>query len=122
MATSSYADALARNVRAARARRGLRNADVIERMRSLGYTNWYQQTFSKIQRGERRLMADEIFGLAWALEINMSALLGGDADAIALGGIQIAGYDVTALAYGRNTGAVRWDGNKPLFDSVVDAA
>jgi transcriptional regulator with XRE-family HTH domain len=55
------------NVRAYRARRRLDQADVVREMRALGYTNWHRQTMSKVERGERRLLAEEIVGLAKVL-------------------------------------------------------
>jgi hypothetical protein len=40
---------------------------------------------------------------------------------IVLAGGQISGTDAAALASGRNNGAVRWDGNKPVFSAGVNA-
>ena len=60
-------EAIIDNVRAYRARRRLDQADVVMAMRALGYTNWHRQTMSKVERGERRLLAEEIIGLARVL-------------------------------------------------------
>jgi hypothetical protein len=60
-------EAIIDNVRAYRARRRLDQADVVMAMRALGYTNWHRQTMSEVERGERRLLAEEIIGLARVL-------------------------------------------------------
>jgi transcriptional regulator with XRE-family HTH domain len=118
MAPASYSEALLENIRATRARKKLDQADVSERMRNLGYKSWHRQTLGKVERGERRLAAFELLGLAWALGTNMSVLLAGPADddaAIELGDGEINANSVTALAFGRNDGAIRWEGNTPVF-------
>lgn len=75
MAASEYADLIARNIRAERARRHLEQRDVVERMRALGFSNWHRQTLGKVERGERRLFADELFALSLALEVDLQTLL-----------------------------------------------
>jgi transcriptional regulator with XRE-family HTH domain len=120
MAPASYGDALLENIRATRARKKLDQADISERMRKLGYESWHRQTLGKVERGERRLAASEILGLALALETNIPVLLPGPPDdGIELGDGQIDGRDVTTLAQGRNNGAVRWNGNDPVFGKGV---
>jgi hypothetical protein len=100
----------------------LDQAVVSERMRALGYPSWHRQTLGKVERGERRLAASELLGLALALEVPIPVLLAGPPDnGIELGDYQISGQDVTALASGRNNGAVRWDGNKPVIGKGVNA-
>ena len=44
-------------------------------MRALGYTYWTRQTMSKVERGDRRVLAEEIPGLAYALMTSISALM-----------------------------------------------
>lgn len=122
MAPKSFADLIVDNVKATRARKGLDQADVVERMRALGYTHWYRQTMSRTENRTRRLSADEVYGLALALETNMVVLLSAPSDeAIELPGGKIAGDDITTLASGRNNGAVRWDGNRPVIGPGVNA-
>jgi transcriptional regulator with XRE-family HTH domain len=122
MVPTNYSEGLLENIRATRARKKLDQADVSERMRKLGYTSWHRQTLGKVERGERRLAASEILGLALALGTNMSVLLSGPPDdTIKLGDGQISGQDVTTLASGRNNGAVRWNGNEPVFGKGVNA-
>jgi transcriptional regulator with XRE-family HTH domain len=124
MAPASYGDTLLENIRATRARKKLDQAVVSERMRKLGYTSWHRQTLGKVERGERRLAASELLGLALALETNIPVLLSGPPDdGIELGDRgPIDGKDVTTLAQGRNNGAVRWDDkNDPVFGRGVNS-
>jgi transcriptional regulator with XRE-family HTH domain len=122
MAPTSYSDVLLENLRAARARKQLDQADVSERMRALGYASWHRQTLGKVERDERRLTAAEVLGLALALETSMSVLLAGPpGGTVELGDGQISGTNVTVLASGRSNNAVRWDGNKPIFGPGVEA-
>ncbi len=113
MAPASYSDVVLENYQ----------ADVSERMRKLGYASWHRQTLGKVERGERKLAASELLGLAVALETNIPVLLSGPPDGtVELGDDgQIDGKDVTALASGRNNGAVRWKGNDPIFGKGVNA-
>jgi transcriptional regulator with XRE-family HTH domain len=120
MAPASYGDAILENIRATRARKKLDQRDVSERMRNLGYTSWHRQTLGKVERGERRLAASEVIGLALALGTNTSVLLGGPPDdVIELGGIQLSGEEVTSLASGRNSRSIVWKGNVPSRREVV---
>lgn len=70
-----YGDMIAANIRAARSRRGLAQAVVVARMRDLGFTSWHRQTMGNIERGDRRVTAEEIFGLAEALEVAIPMLM-----------------------------------------------
>lgn len=124
MALSDYADAIVRNVRAERARKGLEQRDLVERMRLLGCTNWHRQTLSRVERGERRLLAEEVFVLAIALQTSLPRLMGylGDEKAVELvPGGSIDAADVMTLASGRNNGAVQFNGNVPVFGRGVNA-
>ena len=44
-------------------------------MRALGYDTWHRQTMGKIERAERRITAEEVLGLAYALETSIAALM-----------------------------------------------
>ena len=55
------------NIRAQRARTGLKQADVAIRMNALGFA-WYQQTVGLVERNKRPLGADELSALALVLE------------------------------------------------------
>jgi transcriptional regulator with XRE-family HTH domain len=120
MAPASYGDAILENIRATRARKKLDQDDVSERMRKLGYTSWHRQTLGKVERGERRLTASEVLGLALALGTNISVLLAGPLDdVIELGDIQLSGQEVTSLAFGRNSRSIVWNGNVPAQREVT---
>ena len=78
--SSAPGEVLARNVAAARVRRGLQQKDIAERMNALGYQRWYAQTASATERGQRRLTADELPGLALALQTTVARLMAPNAD------------------------------------------
>lgn len=54
---------IAANVRAERARAGLSQQEVADRMTQLGYT-WFGQTVGMVERAERRLQVEEALALA----------------------------------------------------------
>ena len=65
------ARAIARNVRAERARAGITQADLAARL------GWSQQKVGSLETGARRLYADELPDLALALGVPLRALLVG---------------------------------------------
>jgi len=126
----TYADLLARNLRAARAATApkLSQADAAERMRALGFRSWLGQTVSASERGRRRITAEEILGLCVALECPPGALLlpvHGSPD-IALPGGQLVrlgrdAHEITLLTASRRDGTPAphaWDGNIPRLRTV----
>ena len=44
-------------------------------MRALGYEAWLHQTVGNVEKGKRRVTADEIFALSYALETSVAALM-----------------------------------------------
>jgi 8-oxo-dGTP pyrophosphatase MutT (NUDIX family)/transcriptional regulator with XRE-family HTH domain len=62
-----YGGLVAANIRAARARLGITQAQLAARMRDLGH-DWYQQTAGATERGDRRATAEEIAALALCLD------------------------------------------------------
>jgi hypothetical protein len=121
MAAVSFADVIVANIRGIRARKALDQADVAERMRGLGYANWYAQTVGKVEKGERRLLASELVGLTLALQTTIPDLLAATDDAVSVAGGAVEARSAANLAHGRNDGAVRWDGNKPVLGRPVYA-
>jgi transcriptional regulator with XRE-family HTH domain len=119
MAPTTYSDVLARNIRAARARRGLGQESVAARMRALGYDGWVRQTVGSTEKPTRRVTADEIFGLSLVLGTTISALMAPvDEDKIVdfPGGEAISVVAVRLSAVGRILdGVIHWDGDKPEF-------
>ncbi len=120
MAPTLYNQVLARNVRAARSRLGLSQADVVDRMRNLGFPAWHKPTLGNVERGGRRVLADEVAGLAFALETSIGRLMApADEDQVVEfheGGEAVSVEAVQFSAVGKIlVGAVRWAGNKPVL-------
>ena len=109
---------ISRNIVAARARLRLNQASLAARMQALGY-GWYPQTVGVVERGERRVVADELHALSRALDTSVAALLRptGDDRAVAFpSGDTIAAASVArSVGAGENDGAVTWDGDRPVF-------
>jgi transcriptional regulator with XRE-family HTH domain len=66
--------ALALNLRAARAQLKLSQQDLAERMSALGHP-WTRPTASQVERGIRSVTVDELFGLCLALQVDATTLL-----------------------------------------------
>lgn len=75
MSPTTYAEVLARNVRAARSRSGLQQEPLAERMRHLGFHAWLRQTIANVEKGRRALRAEEVLGLAICLETTVQRLM-----------------------------------------------
>lgn len=117
---TSYAEVLARNVRAARARRGLEQEPLAARMRALGFSAWRRQTVAAVEKSTRRLTAEEVVGLALALETRLYSLVepAREDDPIGLpSGASIPFLAMHALLYGGSKYTVTWDSDIPQFPS-----
>jgi transcriptional regulator with XRE-family HTH domain len=73
-------EALAKNIRAARGLRGMKQEDLATLMKQLGHSAWTRTTVSEVEAvGEvqrrRRVTVDELFGLALALGRSIPELL-----------------------------------------------
>lgn len=115
---TTYGDVLADNIRAARSRKRLGQANVVARMRALGFDQWHRQTMGKIERGERRVMAEEVLGLALALETSLMSLIEPvrEDGPIALpSGAALLFGTVHELIWGGSELTVTWDGDVPEF-------
>jgi transcriptional regulator with XRE-family HTH domain len=125
MAPDTYGEILSRNIRAARSRIGIGQENVAARMRALGFTAWIRQTVGATERGRRRPTAEEIAGLAVTLETTINRLMAPlDEDQVVElqpGGPAIAVSTVRMSVMGRNDGAVKWDGDKPILTPGVSA-
>ena len=64
-----------RNVSGARGHLQYSQTAVAERMVNLGFDDWRQQTVANVEKGKRRLAAEELLALARVLETTVSALL-----------------------------------------------
>jgi 8-oxo-dGTP diphosphatase len=118
MAQPSYAELVVRNIRAERGRRGLDQADVVERMRALGFSSWHRQTMSRIEQGNRRIFPEELLGLSLALETEMATLLfpaPGDERLVSLPGGQLVILPFRHEMPEAPEKSVSWEGNTPRF-------
>lgn len=118
-----YGEFISRNIAAWRAMRRLKQSSLAARMRALGFP-WHQQTVGAVERDERRVSAEEVLGLALALQTVMAELLKPaelfgapePMKAVVLpSGDSLTVNDVMGLVYSANDGAVTWDGDKPIF-------
>jgi hypothetical protein len=75
MESVSYREVLAGNIRAARARAGLGQELVAGRMRRLGFSEWRYQTVGVVEKGKRRVTAEEVMALAWVLQTSVYELM-----------------------------------------------
>jgi transcriptional regulator with XRE-family HTH domain len=117
MAPMTYGDVLAENIRAARSRKRLGQADVVVRMRALGHDAWHRQTMGKVERGERRVTGEEILGLAYALETSIAALMmpAEEAKRVQFPGGEVSVMSVRYSVVGVTDEAIRWKGNIPEY-------
>ena len=125
MAPTTYAEVLARNIRAARTRKRLGQTTVVERMRALGFTSWHRPTLGNVERGERRVTAEEIFGLSEALETSIGALMTPVEDDKVVefpSDAAVTVEHVRLSVRGQNDGAVQWNGDSPVFPPPLSTA
>ncbi len=116
-----YSSVLAANLKAARARLGVTQASCAARMKALGF-DWYPQTVGNTERGSRRLAAEELLGLAYALETTIASLTAASEDDQLVelpSGAIIAAASVRKSVGGTKDFAVQWDGDKPVIPPAV---
>jgi hypothetical protein len=118
----AYGQVLGRNVSAARGRLQMPQSALAERMRALGFP-WKQQTVAVVEKDKRRATAEEVLGLALALETTIARLMSAaeeENDVKLPGGQAIGAVSVERLAgRGVNDRAVTWDGNFPVFIGMM---
>ena len=118
MPPRAYKDVLARDFRAARAALRISQADVAERMNNLGFTEWRRQTAARAEQGTRRLTAEEVFWLAYVLEVGVTRLMSPTEEdhwVTAPNGRSIHAQHGMARMRGTADDAIRWEGNTPVF-------
>jgi transcriptional regulator with XRE-family HTH domain len=116
----SYGRTIAGNIAGVRARKGLKQSDVVERMNSLGYSDWHRQTLSRVERSDRRIQAEELLGLAIVLETSVTRLLAPVwedkhvelPNGMPLGVIAVEGYIGGEWVTDER---ILWHGNKPVY-------
>ena len=112
---ADYGAVLAANVRAIRARKRLDRSAIADRMKALGHSNWYPATVGKVERGDRRLLAEELLTLAIVMDTTVGLLTTvQDED----GPVELpSGLTVPARRTLLNDGSVEWRENKPVLAS-----
>lgn len=120
----TYGSILGRNISGARGQLQLTQTAVAARMRALGF-DWHQQTVAGVEKGKRRVTAEEILGLAETLETTIRDLMrptDPDVNVVLPSGESLAAVSVLRLvALGVrafNDKAVRWEGDVPTFHKV----
>jgi 8-oxo-dGTP diphosphatase len=117
-----YASILARNLRAARAAANLSQTEVGERMRDLGFTAWMRSTVSLAEQGKRRLTAEEVFWLAYVVDVSVTRLASPTEDdnwIAAPNGGRIHAQHARERMRSTRDGAIRWERNKARFMADV---
>ena len=75
MSPTTYSEVLARNIRAARSRADMSQQTLAARMRAAGLNAWLHQTVGNVEKGKRRVTAEEILVLAYALGTTVQRLM-----------------------------------------------
>ncbi len=103
-----YSGLVAANIRAARARLGITQAKVARRMRRLGF-DWYQQTTGAVERGDRRIGAEELVALALSLRTRPTVLLEPPSDVVLV--VFPSGERVPSQRISVDDESVTWEGD-----------
>jgi transcriptional regulator with XRE-family HTH domain len=115
--TTPLAKVIEGNVRAQRARLGLKQSQVAERMRVFGF-KWHYQTVSYVEHGTKMLTAEELVWLAICLETTPAVLMQPvTADVASPSGVTVAAQRLAV-----NDASVTWDGSElEVTASVLSA-
>jgi len=92
-----YAEAVARNVTAARARQRLSQEQVAEAMRGLGF-KWVRQMVTEAERNRRRITVEELLGLSIALRTELTMLVYPSPDDAPFGAVELPNGKPVSLA------------------------
>jgi len=87
----------------------MRQESLAARMRDQGFKTWRKQTVSELEAGRRAIQADEILGLAIALETTVLALMAFDAGAVEV--VLPSGMPVAADRIAAMDDMIRWEGD-----------
>jgi hypothetical protein len=93
-------------------------------MRALGYSAWRRQTVASVEQAKRRLTAEEVLGLALALETNISSLLipvPNEGRVRLPSGDDLDPLDITGLVFAGTRHPVEWQHEQPVFTERPDA-
>jgi 8-oxo-dGTP diphosphatase len=116
--TTDYGKRLAENIRVARVRAGIGQDLLAARMRALGFEGWVRQTVGSTEKPSRRATAEEILGLALALEVSMPTLLGpvltDSPPPVRLKDVPLEYRSLYKLAGGFNDHSITWNDDVPI--------
>ncbi|MGH3401220.1 MAG: hypothetical protein ACRDRJ_01675, partial [Streptosporangiaceae bacterium] len=91
---------------------------VATRMRALGFSAWRRQTVANVEKNMRRVTAEELLGLALALETSLMSLIQPTREDGPIGlpsGDWMPFLTVHGLIWGGSELTVTWDGDVPRF-------
>jgi transcriptional regulator with XRE-family HTH domain len=117
----TYGSLIGREISAARGRLQLSQTSVAVRMRSLGF-DWHQQTVASVEKGKRRVTAEELLFLSYALQTTVAALERPADDGLVISvpsGGYIAVASVQRSVAGVRDDAIQWKGNDPVFAEAL---
>lgn len=89
-------------------------------MRALGF-DWHQQTVAAVEKGKRRVTAEELLFLSYALQTTVAALASPAENGFVLqapSGAHVAIASVQRSVAGQRDDAIRWNGNEPAFSEA----
>lgn len=118
-----YGIVISRNITAARARLRLKQSDISARMNALGFS-WHAQTVGQVEKAARRVTAEEVLGLAYALETSVGVLMEPSADESHISlpsGRVVDSASASWSVRHFNDGTVTWNGNVPEFHEVTES-
>lgn len=100
------------NLKVARIRAELSQAETAARMKELGFSEWRRQTVGNSENASRRVTAEELVGLALVLNVKPERLIWPESgeDMASLP----SGFTFPALRLVMNDGSVTWEDGKPV--------
>jgi transcriptional regulator with XRE-family HTH domain len=109
---TTYGDLFAANLRAARARAGIAQTTVADRMNRLGFEGWDGSKVSRAERGKTPVEVADLLGLAICLGCTLRDLVGEAAPdaqiSFADPALEVTGVHVRNSGYGWNDASVSW--------------
>jgi transcriptional regulator with XRE-family HTH domain len=105
-----YSLVLAGNIAAIRIRLRLKQRDLAERMRALGWSKWSKQSVSELEADKRAIRAEELLALSIALETTVRVLTTAPVGTTAVKLPE--GQPVGAQRIVAPDGTFTWDGNR----------
>ncbi len=107
-----FRELLGFNLKIARLRAGLSQAQVATLMVVLGFSEWRRQTMGNAEKGIRRVTVEELTGLSLVLDVKPERLIWPESgeDMVSMP----SGFTFPALRLVMNDGSVTWEDGKPV--------